>query len=155
MIRNRIAALIILGALTAYAQKPAAPPQAQTQKVDPAKPAEIHVEQKTATPEQAKALRDQLNLFQLDQLAVQTAEQTFSQTDPVAKKAIEIYKNAVSASPEVQKANAQLETDRKALLAKIDDLRKQQGLDSTWDWDFNTGRFAQTKPSPAAAAVKK
>jgi hypothetical protein len=148
------AAIIVIGTLTGYAQtKPTVPAQTPPQKVDPAKPAEVHVDQVTATmkPEDIKALKDALSMLQLDQLAVQTAQNTFSQTDPVAKKAIAIFNEAVAASPDVQKATTQMNTDRTALLAKIDKLRTDQKLDKSWDWDFNQGKFVKTnQPAPPA-----
>jgi hypothetical protein len=96
-------------------------------------------------------MKDQLQMLQLDQLAEQTAQSTFAQTDPVAKRAVAIFNEAVAQNPDVQKAKAQTETDRKALLAKIDSVRHAQGLDNTWDWDFTASRFVKTGGAAPAA----
>jgi hypothetical protein len=150
------AAVIVIGTLTAYGQAKPAAPQTPPQKVDPSKPAAVHVEQGTVAmkPEDIKALKDALAMLQLDQLAIQTAQQTVAQTDPVAKKAMEILKNATETNPDYQKAKAQSDTDRAALLAKIAALRKEQHLDDTYDWDFNQNKFVQTKPEPGAKPAK-
>lgn len=152
-----IVALSLVNAL-AWSQKPAATPTKPA--VEPSKtaakapaPAEA-VKPVDATT--AKSLKDALSIFQLDQLAVQTAQNTASQTDAVAKRAMQVLNEALTASPEVQKANAQMEADRKALLDKIEALRKQQGLDQSWDWDFNQNKFVQTKPpTPPAPGPAK
>lgn len=141
-----IVALSLVNAL-AWSQKTAATPT-KPAATEPAKPA-AKAPAETAKPVDAataKSLKDSLSIFQLDQLAVQTAQNTASQTDAVAKRAMQVLNEALAASPEVQKANAQMEADRKALLDKIEALRKQQGLDSSYDWDFNVGKFVQTKP---------
>lgn len=164
MIRANVVALVLLGTLTAFGQKPAADTKAPPPKpaaTDTAKPAATPTPPaapnagKAATPEQVKELKDALNLYQLDELSIQTAQGAFVQIDPVAKKAMAILTEAMASAPEVKKAKDQSEVDRKALLAKIDELRKSMGLDASWDWDFNQGKFVQGKPTPAAPTAPK
>ena len=149
-----VLSIVALGLVNvaAWSQKPAATPakpaaEAVKPAATPAAPA------KPVDAATVKSLKDALSIFQLDQLAVQTAQNTASQTDAVAKRAMQVLNEALAASPEVRKAQEQLEADRKALLDKIEVLRKQQGLDQSWDWDFNQNKFVQTKP-PAPGPVK-
>lgn len=139
-------ATLMLGNVIAWSQKPATPTPTA-----PAKPAATAPAPKPVDAATVKQLKDALTVFQLDQLAAQTAQNSASQSDTVAKRALQILNEALAANPEVQKANTQMEADRKELLAKIESLRKQQGLDASWDWDFNQAKFVQTKP-PAPPA---
>jgi hypothetical protein len=102
-----------------------------------------------------KELNDILTQFRLDQDDVNIAKNQSSQTDTIAKHALDTLNRALNADPGVQKANAKLETDREGLIDKINALRKQQGLDSTWDWDFNQGKFIQAKPPTPLGAAKE
>lgn len=99
------------------------------------------VKAEKVTPEQVKDLQDGLRALQVDGIAVQTAQNTFTSTDPLAKKTLELLQEQIQSSPEVKKAMAEQERDRQALLAKIAALRKQQGLDDTWDWSFSENKF--------------
>ena len=155
MNRILIAAALFFGTFTGYAQKPAkagaTPPPAPA-----AKPADAPPPASGVSPATVKELKDALSVLQLDQLAIQTAKSNFANTDPVAKKAMDILNQAIATSPEVKKVTDQEEADRLALLAKIDALRKAQTppLDTTWDWDFNQGKFVKgSQPAPAAPAA--
>jgi hypothetical protein len=161
MKKGLFAAVIVIGTITASAQKPAAaapPDKTKVAPTTPAPPPESVGPTTTVKPEQVKELHDALEMLQLDQLAVQSAQSTVTQTDPVAKRALEILKNATESAPEVKKAQEQLNADRNALLAKIDKLRTDLKLGKNWDWNFDIGKFVQTsqpaaapKPTPAPA----
>lgn len=147
-----IAVAIIIGTLTGYAQKTAKPAAVTPPPTTETKPVEAPSTVNAAT---TKELKDALSVLQLDQLAIQTAKTNFAQTDPVAKKAMDILNDAINGSVEVKKATAQEETDRQALLAKIEAMRQAQHLDKTWDWDFNQGKFVKNpQAAPPAAPAK-
>lgn len=151
MTHRILSAVLLLGTLTASSQKPAPPkdaaPKADKAAATPAAPAAPAVASAVA-PEKVKELKDAMSMFQLDQLEIQTAQQNVAKNDPVAKKAMQILRDETLQDADVQKAQKQADTDRKALQDKINALRKDQNLDDTYDWDFNMNRFVQTKPQP-------
>lgn len=126
---------------------------AQNQASQPTKPKTESAAPKAISPEKVKELKDALELLNLDALDVQTAQEKFQQTNPVAKHAIETYQRAEAQSPEVKAARDKQDATRKGILAKIDALRKEQGLDETWDWDFNLNKFVQANPSKVNAGA--
>lgn len=133
-------------------------PEAKKQVAEPAKPATpspppaAAPSGKPITTEQQKALTDGIKLLQLDQIGTQAAKQTASQSDVLVQRAVEILNQALASVPEVKKATDREDTDRRALLAKIQELRGERGLDLTWDWDFNQNKFVkQQAPVPPAA----
>lgn len=144
-------AIMFLAPNIGTAQNPAATPAPA--KVSPSTPVQ-------PTPEDIKALKQQLELLKLHVLAIETEENNFSQTDPVAKRAKQIWDDAMKSSPDVKKANDAAEADRKAISDKINAMKKAVGLDDSWDWNFESGRFykrapAQQNPAPPSAPSTK
>lgn len=146
-----LSALALIFTVPAFAQadKPKTEPAKATAPAAAAKPDAAAPE--TESAKEAKSLKQALDLWQLDMLAVQTEQNKFAQTDPVAKKASEIFKDAMKNSPEVQKAQETADSDKKALLERIDALRKKQKLDASWEWDFTQGKFVHTTPAAPPA----
>lgn len=156
-----ISAVLLFGTLTAYSQKPATPPltkapaPAATTPASPATPAVATPPGAAPTlpPQKVKELKDALTMVQLDQLEIQTAQNKFIQTDPVAKRAMQVLREQTESSDEVRKARDQADTDGKALKDKVEAARKAAGLGDDYDWDFNLNRFIQVKPQPAPASA--
>lgn len=150
----KVYALIgIIGlALTAGAQqKPAATakaPEGTPKATEPAKPADAP---KIDQAQVAKELSHDFDEYKLDLLAEDNARNSFTQTDPVGQKAVEILNKALAQSPDFKKAHEESEAKRKLIMDKIDKMRKEQHLGNDWDWNFDQGRFIQ-KPSPVPPA---
>lgn len=99
-----------------------------------------------ATPDEAKQLKSALDMLSLANLSIQTAQNKASQTDPVAKQAYKILTDELNTDSDVIAARKDADEKRKELLEKIDVLRKKQGLDKTYDWNFDQNRFIKTQP---------
>jgi tRNA(Glu) U13 pseudouridine synthase TruD len=121
---------------------PKTPPPAAAAQPDASKAESI-------TPEVVKGMRDGLQQLQVDQMAVQTARDKFIQNDGITKQAMQLVQERSNSDPDVQKTTEKMEADRKAIIAKIDALRKAQHLDSTYDWDFQQGKFVKSNTAPA------
>lgn len=147
-----ISAALLLGTLTAYSQKPAAKPPAKTPAPAAAAAPTVTPTTSAATlpPERVKDLKDALTMVQLDQMEIQTAQNKFIATDPIARKAMQVLRDQTESAPEVKKARDQADTDGKVLKDKIDSARKALGLGEEYDWDFNQNKFIQVKSQPGA-----
>ena len=135
--------LILVSAALAVGQTNPKPKDAPVQNTPTSK--------STATPEQQKELKDAFSLLQLDQIAMQNAQQNFLATDPLGQRALEVLNGVMASNPAVKEATTKADASRRATLDKVAEVRKALGLDDTWDYDFNRNVFLQL-PKPAAPA---